>query len=73
MRIVTFNNLGTGHVLEGRLTACGKTWPGVLGPIAIDERGVRLCGNCESAIGARPRGKTELFAAMFRIQTRAFS
>ena len=70
MRIVVFNSHGTGHVLEGRLTACGKSSKG---EIEIDERGLRLCGNCERAIRSRRRGKTELFEAMFRIQTRAFS
>lgn len=70
MRIIVFNNHGTGHVLEGRLTACGKS---PQNEVEIDERGLRLCGNCESAIRARRRGKTELFEAMFRIETRAFS
>ena len=39
MRIVTFNNLGTGHLFneEKDRTACGKTWPGALGEVEIHE------------------------------------
>ena len=75
MRIVTFNNLGAGHVLEkSGVTACGRAWPGSLGEMAIVEpqgygvsnftrdRNLQLCGSCRRAIEARPT-KADLITA----------
>lgn len=42
MRIVTFNNLGTGHLLSRWYTGttmCGRKYPGVLGKLPIGTQG----------------------------------
>lgn len=55
MRIVTFNNLGTAHVLIQRsTTCCGKRYPGAQGEearfAALPDVDLHLCGNCERVI-----------------------
>ncbi len=61
MRIVTFNNKGSGHLFNEKkgMTACGKKWPGPNGELEIREpqaadysndRKLHLCGNCEKVI-----------------------
>jgi len=58
MRIVTFNNKGSGHLFNEKkgMTACGKKWPGALGEMRIEEyqngydSDLHLCGNCEKVI-----------------------
>ena len=61
MRIITFNNMGTGHILNNKSThtVCGREWPGAQGEVEIREPQyadssiggkVHLCGNCEKVI-----------------------
>ena len=80
MRIVTFNNLGAGHVLEkDGVTACGRDWPGALGEMRIAEpqgygvsnfvrdTNLHLCGSCRRAIEARPT-KADLITAIVQME-----
>ena len=80
MRIVTFNNLGAGHVLEkAGVTACGRPWPGVLGEMEIVEpqgygvsnftrdRSLNLCGSCRRAIESRAT-KADLITAIVKLE-----
>ena len=58
MKIVTFNNHGTGHVLVSNIyTACGKRYPGAEGRLtdighsaAYPDGDLHLCRKCHHVI-----------------------